>query len=126
MRVVVPALATRAVIMTIIPCETGQMAIEGCNITLPDGIARKVPLPPSRNGTEQSAKKRERPRTQAAAGRKAMGLGLRPSRSTAEGLPAVSPAPAQITANIIPPQPTLVIKSTSLTHGSLIIYEGET
>ncbi len=122
-RVVLGPMMTHTVDLSLIPLEPGELVIEACHITLSDGILRTVSLP-SAGRSEDGTTKRERHRSQAPPS-KAIGLGLRPSQSISSPVSQRISQPNRITAKVTSRQPMLVVKSTSLTHGSLIIYDGE-
>lgn len=90
-------------------------------LRLGDGVEYLIPLPES-NITVPSSTKRDRKRTNKAT-RKLVGLDARPSQIvTGDAEDQEKPS---ISCNILVEQPTLLIRQTSLNHGSVILHEGE-
>ncbi len=121
MRIVMAPYSTQTVPYSVVPLAPGTLSVTGCILTLPDGIRRVAPLPSATADAAQGTK-RERHRSRGAPGERTA-LGLRPTLALPE--PSDDSHRADINVSVVRPQPMLVVKSTSLTHGSVIVYEGE-
>ncbi|KAJ9124172.1 hypothetical protein QFC22_000969 [Naganishia vaughanmartiniae] len=101
--------------------ESGNLAINGCNLRLGDGSEYTIPLPLT-TVTVSSSGKRDRKRTTSGV-RKLLGLDARPSqlprREDAQSEPAI------LSCSVLKEQPLILVRQTSLNHGSVILHQGE-
>lgn len=104
------------------------MNIEGCQVLLQDGSSKTVSTLRLASNSEY---KRDRRRTRAldkGVG-KVRGLGYRPSQIPSAAELSVSDttedAATSLVYNVVPAQPLLWIRNTSLTHGSVMTHHGE-
>ncbi|KAJ9106212.1 hypothetical protein QFC21_001356 [Naganishia friedmannii] len=101
--------------------EPGNLAINGCNLRLGDGNEYTLPLPLT-SVTVSASGKRDRKRTTAGV-RKLLGLDARPSQ-----LPRRDDAQSEsatISCSVLKEQPLILVRQTSLNHGSVILHQGE-
>ena len=110
--------------------EAGALSIRGCIVQAPGGAPREFLLPAS---TEEEETKRSRRRSaiECEAGRsKRTGLESRPweKRMTRSSIATSTRGGVQsrfVECKVVPEQPLLRIRRTSLTHGALMLYNGE-
>lgn len=128
--VTIPARSLLPVTMTGKALEAGSLHVRGCKIQLTGGKLRESILPLS---TDEEHERRTRRKTIAECelGRiKYSGLETRPwecTKKRVSRLPAHAKAPPQfLEADVVPEQPLLRVRRTSLTHGAMMLYEGET
>ncbi|KAI0928535.1 hypothetical protein AcW1_005748 [Taiwanofungus camphoratus] len=130
--VVVPANTYHPVTVSGKASEPGVLRIRGCVVQAPDGVPREFVLPLS---TEEKEVMRLRRRSaiDSEAGRsKRSGLESRPwekdskrmSRQT--GSSSSKRSVHYLECKVVPSQPLLRIRRTSLTHGAVMLYNGET
>lgn len=111
--------------------EPGVLTIRGCIVQAPGGAAREFVLPLSTD-EEDEKQLRQRSAIQCEAARhKHGGLESRPWKTSKRFSQASSSAANRGTAkflecNVVAEQPLLRIRRTSLTHGAVMLYNGET
>lgn len=124
---VVPANSYHPVTITVQPLEPGPLTIRGCIVQAPGGATREFILPLA---TQQEDARQERRRS---------ALGSETGRTKYFGLEAraweklgkrasVSAPTTEIQflqCKIVAEQPLLRIRRTSLTHGAVMLYNGE-
>ncbi|OSC99049.1 hypothetical protein PYCCODRAFT_1454002 [Trametes coccinea BRFM310] len=129
--VVVPANSFHPVTITGKALEPGSLVIRGCIVQAPGGVAREFVLPLS---TEEEEERRSRRRSaiECEVGRsKHAGLDSRPweklskRASTQAGATAAKKTISFLECKVVPEQPLLRIRRTSLTHGAVMLYNGE-
>ncbi|KAI0670282.1 TRAPP II complex [Trametes maxima] len=130
--VIVPANSYHPVTISGKALEPGTLIVRGCIVQAPGGASREFVLPLS---TEEEEERRSRRRSaiECETGRsKHAGLDSRPwEKSSKRGsTQAGSGAAAKKTikfleCNVVPDQPLLRIRRTSLTHGAVMLYNGE-
>ncbi|KAI0375001.1 hypothetical protein BV20DRAFT_1041173 [Pilatotrama ljubarskyi] len=134
--VVVPANSFHPVTISGKALEAGTLIIRGCIVQAPGGMSREFVLPLS---TEEEEERRSRRRSaiECETGRsKHAGLDSRPweksskRASTQAGTVSTSSSTAKKTirlleCKVVPEQPLLRIRRTSLTHGAVMLYNGE-
>ncbi|GAA5898275.1 TRAPPII-specific subunit TRS120 [Sporobolomyces salmoneus] len=119
---VVPPGSFHTVRLTGTPREPGKLLIRGCNIRLAGCPTREFALPV---WDEEEETRRQ----------KAALLDTSKERIKSSGLDAILPPPTSTTdpttdskfleCVVVPEQPLLWMRSTSLTHGALMLYDGE-
>ncbi|KAI8998543.1 TRAPP II complex [Trametes punicea] len=129
--VVVPANSYHPVTISGRALEPGTLVIRGCIVQAPGGIAREFVLPLA---TEEEEERRTRRRSaiECEIGRsKHAGLDSRPWEklskriSTQAGTAAAKKRIRFLECKVVPEQPLLRIRRTSLTHGAVMLYNGE-
>ncbi|KAI0780823.1 TRAPP II complex [Trametes elegans] len=128
---VVPANTFHPVTMSGKALEAGTLIIRGCIVQAPGGVAREFVLPLA---TEEEEERRSRRRSaiECEAGRsKHAGLDSRPwEKLSKRGSTQAASSSAKKTVRyleckVVPEQPLLRIRRTSLTHGAVMLYNGE-
>ena len=119
---VVPPGSLHTVRLTGTPREPGTLLIRGCNIRLAGCPSREFVLP---IWDEEEDGRRQ----------KAALLDTSKERVKATGLDAIAPLPTTpadpaadskfLECIVVPEQPLLWMRTTSLTHGALMLYDGE-
>ncbi|GAA5925915.1 hypothetical protein JCM1841_004039 [Sporobolomyces salmonicolor] len=125
---VVPAGSFHTVRLTGTPREPGTLVIRGCNIRLAGCASREFLLPVWDD--EEEARRQKAALLDTSRDRvKATGLEAFPSRATeASALPTDKPLDGEVKfleCSVVPEQPLLWMRTTSLTHGALMLYDGE-
>ena len=131
MPMIVPANSYHPVTIVGKALEVGTLIIRGCIVQAPGGAPREFVLPLS---TQEEEEKRSRRRSalECEAGRsKHTGLESRPWKKKANRLSSAKALSAPKTARflqckVVPEQPLIRIRRTSLTHGAVMLYNGET
>ncbi|KAG6814362.1 hypothetical protein H0H92_010948 [Tricholoma furcatifolium] len=122
--------AAEEVVLSGKPLETGTLVIRGCRVQAPGGAAREFIMPLMTNDEEQRLSRKK--------GSLACEMG-RSKYSGIESFPWVKARkrlsrPSSTTAKtsfqflqckVVPEQPFLRIRRSSLTHGALMLYNGE-
>ncbi|CAK5277407.1 unnamed protein product [Mycena citricolor] len=128
-RVVLPASSYHVVTLSGRASETGSLVIRGCFVQAPGGKPREYTLPvPSGEDSEQVSRKRAA--LECEVGRfKYPGLDCFPwekaaKRSSTAKTSKQSP-PKFLELSVVPEQPLLRIRRTSVTHGAVMMYNGE-
>jgi hypothetical protein len=128
----VPASSMQTLSLVGQPLEPGLLTIRGCVVQTPESIPREFILPLS---TEETEEKRSRLRgaLECETGRfKYSGLYARPwerektSKRLSLELSTSNKMSNFLECKVVPEQPLLRIRRTSLTHGALMLYNGET
>ncbi|KAJ3559110.1 hypothetical protein NM688_g536 [Phlebia brevispora] len=128
--VTIPANSYHPVTMSGTALEAGILTIRGCIVQAPGGAPREFLLPAS---TEEEETKRSRrwSAIECETGRfKRSGLDSRPWERQAKRISSTAPTahttPLRfLECKVVPQQPLLRIRRTSLTHGALMLYDGE-
>ncbi|KAJ7219315.1 TRAPP II complex [Mycena pura] len=130
-RVVLPATSFHVVTLSGKATETGPLIVRGCYVQAPGGQRREFTLPVS-TGEEQERIARKRAALECEVGRsKYSGLECFPwakasKRSSTQLTVATTKAPLRfLEFSVVPEQPLLRIRRTSVTHGAVMMYDGE-
>ncbi|KAG7092479.1 hypothetical protein E1B28_008831 [Marasmius oreades] len=130
-RVVIPACTDQPVILEGKPQRTGNLVIRGCIVQTPGGIRKEIHLPLATFDEEERCS-RDRSSLQSESDRfKYSGLEALPwekaikrqSKHLAKG--ASDRTIRYLECKVVPEQPLLRIRRTSVTHGALMLYDGE-
>ncbi|KAI0748229.1 transport protein Trs120 or TRAPPC9 TRAPP II complex subunit-domain-containing protein [Daedaleopsis nitida] len=131
MPVVVPANSFHPVTITGRATEAGTLTIRGCIVQAPGGVSREFVLPLATE-EEEERKSTRRSAIECEVGRsKHSGLDSRAwQRSSKRASAQVATTQSKkvvrfIECNVVPEQPLLRIRRTSLTHGAVMLYNGE-
>jgi hypothetical protein len=126
----VPSNSVHSVTIVGKPLEPGNLVLRGCVVRAPGGASRVFVLPLSTDEEEEKMSRR-RSASECEIGRsKYSGLDSRPwervvMRANAEpGTPSNMPV-RFLQCKVVPEQPLLRIRRTSLTHGAVMLYNGE-
>ncbi|KAI6109782.1 TRAPP II complex [Pisolithus sp. B1] len=112
-----------------IPKEPGALVVKGCTVQAPNGAPRELLLPVSAESDEcgqlrrQSMVRNEGERTKCA-GLQAL-LWERGEKRLSAAVPPSKSEPRYLECVVVPQQPVLRVRRTSLTHGALMLYDGE-
>ncbi|KAI0093921.1 TRAPP II complex [Irpex rosettiformis] len=124
---IVPANSFHPVTITALPLESGQLTIRGCVVQAPGGASKEFLLPLAT--PDEEARQERRHSTMACENGRSKYFGLearpweRPNHRT-----SVYTQKADIKflqCKIVSEQPLLRIRRTSLTHGAVMLYNGE-
>ena len=129
---VVPANSFHPVTITGKATESGVLTVRGCIVQAPGGVSREFVLPLATE-EEEERKSRRRSAIECETGRsKHSGLDSRPwQKSSKRGSTQVAASSSTkkavrfIECVVVPEQPLLRIRRTSLTHGAVMLYNGE-
>ena len=131
MALVVPANSYHPVTITALALEAGTLDIRGCVVQAPGGAPREFLLPVSTD-EEETKQARRRSAVECETGRsKRAGLDSRPweksgKRASTTAPPSSSgPSMRFLQCQVVLEQPLLRIRRTSLTHGAVMMYNGE-
>lgn len=132
LRVLIPANSLHEVVLSGKPLETGTLVIRGCRVQAPGGASREFTLPLSTDEEEERLS-RKRSSLACETGRsKYSGIESFPwekSRQRTSSQPTHSkPATSSfrfLECMVVPEQPLLRIRRTSVTHGAVMLYDGE-
>lgn len=128
MALVVPANSFHPVTITAQASEAGTLTIRGCYVQAPGGATREFLLPLSTDD-EESRQARRRSAIECESGRsKHAGLDSRPFAKGKRASAAVASTrhtPRFLQCQVVLEQPLLRIRRTSLTHGAVMLYNGE-
>lgn len=129
--------AAQSIKLSAFASEPGTLTIKGCFVRLSDGSEAEFLLPLHDAAEERRQRKRasqllDSERTVKLGGIQRV-LGARAKREsrvgagalTAEGPVGEAVDATFITCEVLPEQPTMRIRGTSLTHGALMLYAGE-
>ncbi|THH16357.1 hypothetical protein EW146_g4275 [Bondarzewia mesenterica] len=129
--VIIPSNSYHSVSMSGKPLKTGILAIRGCFAQAPGGASHEFILPLSTT-EEEDRNSRRRSIIECESGRsKYHGLDSRPwekaDRRTSVQIKVVktSTKPHFMECKVVPEQPLLRIRWSSLTHGAVMLYNGE-
>ncbi|KAI6005920.1 TRAPP II complex [Pisolithus albus] len=112
-----------------IPKEPGALVMKGCTIQAPNGAPQELLLPVSTESDacgqlrRQTMVRNEGERTKYA-GLQALPWETGEKRLTVTATPSKS-EPRYLECVVVPQQPMLRVRRTSLTHGALMLYDGE-
>ncbi|KAH9951944.1 TRAPP II complex [Amylocystis lapponica] len=129
---VVPANTFHPVTITGKALEAGILIVRGCVVQAPGGVSREFILPLS---TEEEEDRRLRTRSalECEEGRsKRAGLESRPWMNGSKRTSQIAGSSSSkhplkfLECKVVPEQPLLRIRRTSLTHGAVMLYNGET
>ena len=127
--VVIPANTYHPVTMTGKAVEPGTLTIRGCVVRAPGGLPREYILPLSTE-EEEETRLRRRSAIEDEVGRaKYAGLESRPWKrmSNRDSKQPSKKTPVRfLECKVVPEQPLLRIRRTSLTHAAVMLYNGET
>lgn len=128
-QVVIPAGTLHQVVLSGQATETGTLTIRGCFVQAPGGIAREYILPLYTVEEEERLARKRRTITSENGRSKYAGLKgcLSQKRSST---PTMEPSAGTSTfrfleCKVVPDQPLLRIRRSSVTHGALMLYDGE-
>lgn len=128
LRVVIPANSFHEVVLSGKALETGTLVIRGCHVQAPGGASREFIIPLSTNEEEERLS-RKRSAFACEAGRsKYSGIESFPWEKTTKrkSLTSAPQKPFQfLECKVVPEQPLLRIRRTSVTHGAVMLYNGE-
>ena len=129
--------------------SSGKLVVQGCFVRLPDGSEAEFLLPVHDAAEEKRQRKRESTIVEMDRAMKLVGLDARPSErrkresQILENGPAISgidksadktgsraksglsEEPGFLSCEVVPEQPLVRIRGTSLTHGAIMLYDGE-
>ncbi|KAJ6502507.1 TRAPP II complex [Mycena sanguinolenta] len=130
-RVVIPATSFHVVTLSGKATETGPLVVRGCFVQAPGGIKREFTLPVT-TAEEEERISRKRAALECEVGRsKYSGLDCFPwerasKRSSTQLGVSTTKAPLRfLEYSVVPEQPLLRIRRTSVTHGAVMMYNGE-
>ncbi|KAJ7452373.1 TRAPP II complex [Mycena galericulata] len=130
-RVVLPATSFHVVKLSGKATETGPLVVRGCLVQAPGGIKREFTLPLSTEEEEERVA-RKRATLECEVGRsKYSGLECFPwekagKRASTQLTASTTKAPLRfLEYTVVPEQPLLRIRRTSVTHGAVMMYNGE-
>ena len=128
-RVVVPANSLHQVILSGKAVQSGTLVIRGCFVIAPGGMSREYILPLYTVEEEQRLARKRRSIISESGRSKYVGLDRYPwierRRSTHSNELARGPSFRFLECKVVPEQPLLRIRRTSVTHGGLMLYDGE-
>lgn len=128
--VTIPANSYHPVTVSGMALEAGALTVRGCIVQAPGGAPREFLLPASTD-EEESKRSRRRSAIECEAGRsKRAGLDSRPWEKQTKRISSTAPSSQSmpqrfLECKVVPQQPLLRIRRTSLTHGALMLYNGE-
>lgn len=130
MRVTIPAGTLHQAVITGTATETGTLILRGCFVQAPGGIAREYILPLHTNEEEDRLSRKRRTILTENGRSKCSGLERLPwskvqTNKTMRSLQAASRPLRFLECKVIPEQPLIRIRRTSVTHGALMLYDGE-
>lgn len=117
---VIPPTSVQTVRLTGVATSSGVLTVRGAIIRLMDGCEREFLLPII---DAEESRQREKRKSQLHADQlriKRSGLAAR-----VDQLQEDTPSGRYLETTVVPAQPLLWIKRTSLTHGSVMLYDGE-
>ncbi|KAI0054107.1 hypothetical protein FA95DRAFT_1591856 [Auriscalpium vulgare] len=127
----IPAQSYHAIVIEGKPLESGILTVRGCRVQAPGGVSREFLLPLST--TEEEARmSQRRSAISCESGRsKYAGLESRPWSKAGKRISTVAEAslknfiPRFLECKVVAEQPLLRIRWSSLTHGAVMLYDGE-
>lgn len=112
-----------------IPKESGSLVIKGCTIQAPNGAPGELLLPVSAESDEGEQLRRQNMIRNDSERTKYGGLEALPWERDGKRLSATVPPskskPRYLECLVVPQQPMLRVRWSSLTHGALMLYDGE-
>lgn len=127
--VVIPANTYHPVTMTGKAVEPGTLTIRGCVVRAPSGLPREYILPLSTEEAEETRSRRRSAIEDEVGRAKYAGLEYRPWKrmSNRDSKQGSKKTPLRfLECKVVPEQPLLRIRRTSLTHAAVMLYNGET
>ncbi|THH33843.1 hypothetical protein EUX98_g252 [Antrodiella citrinella] len=128
--VIIPANSFHPVTVIAKPLEPGLLVVRGCVVQAPGGVSQEFALPLSTEEEEEKQLRRRSARDCEAGRSKYAGLESRPwSKDTKRASGTIQSSqkvPRFLQCQVVPEQPLLRIRRTSLTHGAVMLYNGET
>ncbi|KAF8964707.1 TRAPP II complex [Flammula alnicola] len=127
----IPANTLHQVVLSGKATETGTLIIRGCFVQAPGGQVREYILPLYTNEEEERLSRKRRAITSENGRSKYTGLDRYPwnrSRkrtSTSASETSGGPSFRYLECKVVPDQPLLRIRRSSVTHGALMLYDGE-
>ncbi|CCM02371.1 uncharacterized protein FIBRA_04466 [Fibroporia radiculosa] len=128
MPVIIPSNSYHPVTISGRALEAGTLVIRGCTVQAPGGVPREYTLPLSSEEDDQRLQRRTTALFEAGRSKRS-GLDSRPWKRVdkqAKRQSARTTTIRYLECNVVPEQPLLRIKRTSLTHGAVMLYDGET
>ena len=131
MRVVIPANTLHQVVISGIAKQTGTLILRGCFVQAPGGTTREYILPLYTNEEEERLARKRRTILSENDRFKYSGLECYPwtkaqkHTSTQSGKTPLGSSFKFLECKVVPEQPLLRIRRTSITHGALMLYDGE-
>ena len=129
--VTIPASSYHSVTLSGKPLEAGPLIIKGCCVQAPLGASREFLLPLA-TGEDEENSFRRRSLTTCEAGRtKYRGLDSRPGKNRKRSSNFVTSSanrrniPKFLECTVVPEQPLLRIRWSSLIHSAVMLYNGE-
>ena len=128
--VTVPASSVRAIAMVGTPLMPGRLIIRGCILRTLGSAPREFLLPLSTDDEEERLSQLRSASQCKLDQSKYSGLASRPwerpdKRTNSETPSSGKSSISFLECNVVPEQPLLRIRGTSLTHGALMLYNGE-
>lgn len=117
-QVLLPAYGTETVVLAAIPTGTGELQINGCEVSLADGSKRRFNLEDA-----ETESPRDRRRSEGKVIRKPIGLDARPS--VQQSIEAVSPVARPLVLTVAPEQPLLSVRNAVFSSSPVRLFEGE-
>ncbi|KAF9533009.1 TRAPP II complex [Crepidotus variabilis] len=131
MRVVIPASTLHQVVISGKATETGVLTIRGCFVQAPGGIPREYILPLYTTEEEERLARKRRVILSESCRFKYPPLERHPwtqadkHKSIPNAEAAIGSAFKFLECKVVPEQPLLRIRRSSVTHGALMLYDGE-
>ncbi|KAF8654133.1 hypothetical protein AX16_003664 [Volvariella volvacea WC 439] len=130
-RVVIPANSTHEVILSAMASETGSITVRGCTARAPGSITCEFLLPIATDEEEEQYSRRKSAVSCEMGRSKYQGLDSFPwiretKRNSVQSKTLANMKPPRfLECKVVPEQPLLRIRRTSVTHGALMLYDGE-
>jgi len=131
MHVTIPAGTLHQVVITGTATDTGTLILRGCFVQAPGGIAREYILPLHTNEEEDRLAWKRRTILSENGRSKYSGLERFPwskvqkNKRMQSSQGALRSSFRFLECKVIPEQPLIRIRRTSVTHGALMLYDGE-
>ncbi|KAG6850996.1 hypothetical protein H0H93_004483 [Arthromyces matolae] len=130
LRVVIPASSFHEVILSGKALETGKLIVRGCRVQAPGGVSREFIMPLITGEEEQRLSRKRGALTSEVDRSKYSGIESFPwekakKRQSRPPSTAAKMSFRFMECTVVPEQPFLRIRRTSLTHGALMLYNGE-
>uniref|UniRef100_A0A8H8CM97 Transport protein particle subunit trs120 n=1 Tax=Psilocybe cubensis TaxID=181762 RepID=A0A8H8CM97_PSICU len=130
LRVVIPANTLHQVVLSGKATDTGTLTIRGCFVQAPGGVVREYILPLYTAQEEERISRKRRAINSENGRSKYAGLDYyhgtkQEKRSSKSPADASGPSFRFLECKVVPEQPLLRIRRSSITHGALMLYDGE-